>query len=259
MAGTSLVQGIDILDHTHHSRKDHTCATKLPQVRHLAALTAAATLASGGELDDLPVAEFNQNDQFWKGRLLGHTKQYAEAERILKDYIKKAPKSISGWQELIRVLVAQGKTDEARSVMLDSQMALANDRGLAALINAQGYAEIGDLAKAKESYDDLARLYPSDPSTLRLVGNFYVDQGQARAAEPIVDRILAIFASDAASKLPDRMLMDLRWARRTKATLLAQNGGYADFRRGLDLIRENAPDGSLFGEDLQTYLRLTAN
>ena len=201
-----------------------------------------------GELVD--ENEYDQKMRFWKGSLLRKAGQYAESERLLRDFTSKNDGIVDGWVELVRVLADSGKARDAESVLLDSLLKMQSDPSKSALMAARGYSAIGNTEEATKGYQQLARLHPNDAQVLRTTATYLFEQGQNEAAGEYVDRLLNL------SEVSDES--DLRWARRTKAGMVAESGSYADFLAALNLIEQNAVDGNLAGDDFQAYLRLAA-
>ena len=126
---------------------------------------------------------------------------------------------------------------------------------------ANGYAVVGDVAKAENRYKAALAAQGDDPSVRRTVIQFYLataqnmkDHQKAKAYETNAEEELKHFLEPSSKAAP----ADRQWARRTLAGLLAVQGNRQKFDEALALIEENLRDSKNAVDDLRAKALLLA-
>lgn len=104
---------------------------------------------------------------FLKAALKGASGELVEAEQILRDLTATEPEVPQLWVELVRVLSAQGKRDEARTT-IDAGLGANPDQAVLLWAKASMMEQDGDFDAAIEVYE---ALYVQSPQSLVIANN----------------------------------------------------------------------------------------
>jgi tetratricopeptide (TPR) repeat protein len=181
----------------------------------------------------VPATARDYRDALWLARLLEIAGKPAEAEKILRATLPKAPHVSDVWAALVGMLARDRRREEAEAILGNAARALPADQAAAGL--ARCYEALGDLCRAETQYRDALKVRPDDRVLLRAAAEFFRRTDQPHQAEPFLRRLL-----DPATQAP----ADARVrARRQLAILLAGSGKEADYREALALIQRNVETG----------------
>ena len=105
---------------------------------------------------------------------------------------------------------------------------------------------------AQNSFINALRSDPDNIPVKQLLAASLLSDNQLAYGKNLLDQILA--EGD-----PERNQSEIHWARRELARLLFKTGSYANFRKALELIEQNAPQREkLSGKDLALWVALSA-
>lgn len=209
---------------------------------------ADSALSIAGEVYDEESTDYL--DHLWYGRVLDRAGQAAEAEAAFRLAVKHGPQEGAAWVTLIRQLVRNGKTAEARTLLEEAREALPEQKR--ALAMAQCYEALGDNEQAEEQYVAAMEANPDDDSIVRSLATFYVGIRRHDKAGVLLEQLIERGGSEG------EQLATLFWARRTMAQLLGATGSYKDHRRAIELLDANKIEGKLTLGDRAVKARLLA-
>ena len=209
----------------------------------LAATDPNAALAKAKSL--IPVDSTSGEDLVLLADIYKQAGDEDNALKTLRNAVKVAPEESRTWVRLIDFLTFRERDSEARAVLAELEAKGTGPEKVLAL--GQAKALLGDYEAAEASYVNALKLNPNDDVLLRNLTLLYQASGQRAKMLATLDRIAA--ANNVSSK----------WARRTKASFIAESMSYKDFVAALALLDENANEkGELSGQDLQMWLQLCA-
>lgn len=109
----------------------------------------------------------------WYGLLLMSSQQDEEAERVLLEAVRTAPRDDRPWNGLFTFYVRTGNTEKARSTFADMIAQAAMSAGRKASVLAQGYEALGDDLEAERSYLDAVAQTQDSAEAWRGLARFY--------------------------------------------------------------------------------------
>jgi cellulose synthase operon protein C len=175
-------------------------------------------------------------DQIWYGQVLSISPGRADdAEKVLKQATKDAPKYPGGWIELIQLYKrSPGKLDQAQKVLAEAKTKIDVKQSPLALPYACEL--LGQNSDAEHYYLDAMKAAPGDHRIQRAIVEFQARTGKIDGAESLLQQMIADAgeANDAAT---------LQWSRRTLAGLLINSPAYQKHVEARKLIDKNL-DGS---------------
>ncbi|MCA9263421.1 MAG: tetratricopeptide repeat protein [Planctomycetales bacterium] len=215
-------------------------------------------LAQGkeGELpEDIEFADDDASpiDLIFRAQILLAAGKTAKAEEVIRKALDMEPSLADGWKTLVRILVADGRIDEAKKAVKQAEIEVPEQQ--APLLLGQCYEILRQWGDAEQHYRRYLDSNPNDPVALRSMATLYFLAGRLDVADSFLDRIIANQADDAGRR--DAEIV--RWARRLRAEILAQSQSYHDFAQALSVIEENVSSGGVMSsEDLQLWAGLSA-
>ncbi len=194
----------------------------------------------------------NSDDHLWMANLFNNAGRFEEAEKAYKKAIELGPNNSVNWTSLMRMYVTLERQEEARELMREAELKLSEESIPAFL--GQANAILGDWPTSIEQFKRALEMEPDNDRIKRALAEVYIQARQVEEAHTLIDGILegAVPHDPTASDT-------IRWARQTKAKILASDGAYHAFAEALRLIEENAPrDGLMSTPDLILWTRLSA-
>jgi cellulose synthase operon protein C len=192
------------------------------------------------------------NNQIWLAALYNHASRTADAEKVYRKVVELDPKTPRHWLLLVFHLANDKQMAEAEAALDDAKEHLAADD--VPLTMAQGYEMLAQGSQAERAYLEALELHPNDIPVLRHAATFFLRTQRDQIASDYLDRILK-------KDVPagDKDADNVRWARRTKALILAAKGDYKNFAAAVKLVDQNAdPNGNLNAEDLLLKINVLA-
>ncbi len=212
-------------------------------------------LARRNELpEDLPYNESSDNpaDHIWVAKLLTNARRYEEAEVAFRRAIDLLPSLRETWISLVKMQVASGQKETVRQTMRDAELKLSEKDIPIFLGEAHGF--LRDFDQSADNFRAALQADPDNASLQQALAEIYIKSRQNEDAIVIIDGLL----KDAVPHDPG-VSREVRWARQTKAQLLALNGPYHEFTEARKLIEHNAPKGGLMSSsDLVLWARLSS-
>jgi tetratricopeptide (TPR) repeat protein len=167
---------------------------------------------------------------FW-GLMLEANGRMQEAEDQLRQATRLGPEQPEPWVALIDFLGRRGRTPDAEHAV-DEAVANVEPRE-APLALARAYESLGRDEDAGLYYEQALQSSPGDARIARMAAAFRLRRGEARLAEPVLQRIVQ-------QERPPQDAADVDWAHRALARIMAQPGRpYQDFQTALSLIDRN--------------------
>ncbi len=160
------------------------------------------------------------------------------AEEALRKATELSPADGSIWSTLVQYLVAVDKTEEAEKVIDEMQGHLPDEQE--PLVMGMCYQMVGRGEDAEKSYLRAVSDRPENLGILRTLVSFYIQNSNLPVAVEYLDKMLALADQNVANSQNN-----LRWARRSKAQIVARSGNYGDLQDALAMIDANAVDGVL--------------
>lgn len=154
-----------------------------------------------------------------------------------------APSDGTIWTTLVQYLVGANRKDEATEVIEEMQGHLSDEQE--PLVMGLCYQMVGSGDEAEKSFVRAAKERPTDLAVLRTLVTFYVQNRNYPVAIEYLDKMLNM-----ESEATRRNVTNVRWARRSKAQIVAQSGKYKDLLDALVMIDENAVDGNLHRSEI---------
>ncbi len=194
----------------------------------------------------------NAEDHLWMANLLANAGRYDRAETAYKKAIELGSSNPVNWTSLMRLYARTERLDEARALMEEAELKLSEQNGPAFL--GQANAILQDWSASVAHFKRALEMEPDNVRIKRALAEVYIQAGQVEDAHALIDRIL-----EGAEPHDPNASDTIRWARQTKAKILASDGAYHAFAEALRLIEENAPqDGLMSTSDLILWTRLSA-
>jgi tetratricopeptide (TPR) repeat protein len=162
--------------------------------------------------------------QVWFGQTLALSGQAAEAEEVLQNSVRLAPKDIRTRSALVWFYARERRTDEARQTLDELTATIEMTPLERLLVLARGYDLVGDREQAERQYRQALVARKNDARLLEEVGQFYFRFDHNRA----LDMFQQALALD--RKSPQ--------ARRGVALLTGLHGNDADWSRAIALLEE---------------------
>jgi tetratricopeptide (TPR) repeat protein/VanZ family protein len=233
-------------------------------------LLQAETLALQGQIDDarhvIEHARTSQTDRLeflialanlaeksgeqsqaalWMGQALAAVGNDQDAEAHLLKALESDPNNATAGQSLMRFYLSQNKREEAISVFQKVARSMSR-RQL-----ARSYALLGDLQQATVIYEQELKIAPDSFEILQGLSNLYLENGHAKRAQPLLERIL-----DMESLIPESQL---HATRRKLAIVLASQDSFAQFKQSMELLEKNRRhDGSFVVADRRAMANVLA-
>lgn len=167
----------------------------------------------------------------WIAKVYEHAGQMAEAEASYRRAVATGPEQPETWLRLMEHLAAHGKAGSIGDVLIQARKQLPEDRVNQVL--GPGYELIGEYPQAEQFYKAALDAAPDDPTTHRIVANFYVRIGRNEDARKEAETVLRLSGDEPKYKT------NTIWARRTLADLIGKSGKYSDFLKAKALLKEN--------------------
>jgi len=160
------------------------------------------------------------------------------AEAAFRKATELSPNDGTIWSTLVQYLVAINKKEQAEEVIAEMQGHLPDEQE--PLVMGMCYQMVGRGEDAEKSYLRAVQERPDSIGVLRTLVTFYVRNRNVPMAMEYLDKMLAM-----AEKDTDGNQGNIRWARRSKAQIVAGSGSYADLQTALDMIDANKVNGEL--------------
>ncbi len=176
----------------------------------------------------IPKDSTSANDHLYYGQMLAAAGKSEQAESEMRRATELAPQQPETWLALVHFLVTNGRREEARKTVQESQIQLPEDRRTLAI--AQGFEIVGDQQLAEQYYKSALDAAPKDPKTQRIVASYYVRTRQEELAKPLIDELLKLQPSNSSER------EILAWARRSAAQMLAAQGDYQSFLKAVEYL-----------------------
>ncbi len=194
-------------------------------------LKAIVNLANN-RLDQVAEFPFDKNSKVWSdhlfhGQVMAALKRGADAETDFRKATELGPDEPQAWLALIGQLVNNNKREEALTAVQQAQIELPEDRR--ALVLAQGYELVNDQTQAEYYYKSALEAAPKDTAVLRVVASYYLRNNRKNDAQKYLNEILAATPVGVAQE-------NIGWARRVIAQMLAGEGTYGQFRKGMEML-----------------------
>jgi len=201
-------------------------------------LDSAVELARKGALNSKDFRDF-----IWLGQVLDAKRRQLQAEgnkalaqqlmgeteQALRHAVELSSQTAETWVPLIGFLGATEQRDKAEEAIQQAREKLPPDQAPLAL--AQCYAAIGQFDAAQEQYAGALAAAPNNSSIVRTVAEFYWRIGKYKQAEEQLQRIIS-------GKVKAQQA-DVMWARRLRALILLNQGGYQSLQQAQELADEN--------------------
>jgi cellulose synthase operon protein C len=177
-----------------------------------------------------------------RARMEGHQDRLPEivasAEKALRRALEIAPTAADCRVELVLLLMAADQKSKAQKEAAEAEQMIPSETRPVAM--GYIYDALGDTEKAGKSYETAFERRPDLALTVRLLAEFYIRNGDAKRAAPLIDKLLngQLGVTDA----------DLFGARRMKAAMLIQEG-YPKFKAALALVEQNLASSQGSRED----------
>ncbi len=165
------------------------------------------------------------------------------ADEAFQKATELAPTDGSIWTTLVQYLVGANRKDEATEVIQEMQGHLTDEQE--PLVMGLCYQLVGRGEDAEKALLRAAKERPEELGVLRTLVTFYVQNNNFPMATEYLDKMLAAEKVDTRSDLSN-----VRWARRSKAQIVARSGNYRDLQSALAMIDENAVDGDLYRSEI---------
>ncbi len=213
-------------------------STELSGASAVAALRGPGTPEKAAEnaLASLPEASPDPRIQIMRGQVLWAGKKLPEAEKALRLAVKLGPKLPEAHLALVGFL-KEGAKKPADAEIEAARAALPPETALLTVAACRDI--VGPREKAEEAYKAALAARPDDIATLRAVAGYHLRRGQTAQAEKLLEDVIRRAGADSAVAAS---------ARRTLA-LASAGGGYEQYKKALDLIKENARRGPETPED----------
>lgn len=186
------------------------------------------------------------NDQLMRSKVFTFLKQMDKAEAAAKRCVAIDPQASSAWTNLVKVYKLQDKQDKAAEVILEAENQLPE--ATKPIVLGQCYAILGDFNKAEASLVSAWNADKKNTSVKRLLIETLLASKDRKRIEPALQLMQDIFMTGDASN--PKEVLDIIWARRRFATILASTKKHQDFLKALDLLEKNAVNGELARADL---------
>jgi tetratricopeptide (TPR) repeat protein len=177
-------------------------------------------------------------DHLWLGQVLWALQQPQDAEKELREAVKRGADRPDAWVALVQFLAGHDRRREAEEETARAEKQLGGEA--APLDLAACYEAIGDRARAAEQFKKVLAARPDEPGVLQAVSLFHLRGGELDQAGGDLRKLV-----QAGRETPALAA----WARRTLALSLAAGGGYQRSSEALALLEENRRSQSLAPED----------
>lgn len=188
-------------------------------------------------------------DHLWLAQVLGVLGRDEESEAKFRYAIELAPDTPDVWIGYVGFLARSGQEAKAQQVIAEAEKRLPPDQ--VALTLASCFESLKQLESAEQQYKEAIGESPSDIQVLRRIAGFYLSQGNAAAALPYLEKIIA--QSDQAND------DDLVWSRRNLAILVGTKGDRLGFERAMSLLDTNLDYDSKSLADMRAKAIILAN
>ena len=224
-------------------------------------------LSSDGDLEELNrITSSDSNDAtelLFRGKMLARAGKIADAEKSLRRVVQLASRSQEAWLSLVRFYLNHNKRDDAVQAIRMAELklpeqqiplALGECHELAARIGGTTLQEQRRHIAASERFYLMAlHADPENLSLQRILATFYILVNNDSKAIKYLEQIMDGGKSDG----PD-LPLEVTWARRARARLLAASGSYQDYLEAIEMIELNrSPGGSLTPDDILEWARMT--
>ena len=143
------------------------------------------------------VVRLDSNDvesALWLARLYRLQNQHEKAEQVLRGILKSDAENEAGLEQLTQLLLDQGKSSEAIT-LLEGVTAKSSSPTLLDLLG-DAYTQTKNLAKAEDAYRRAADLEPSEPSHQRGLGQTLLAQEKNEEALKVYQRLSDLMPDD---------------------------------------------------------------
>jgi Flp pilus assembly protein TadD len=143
------------------------------------------------------VVRLDPNDvesALWLARLYRLQNQHEKAEEVLRGILKNDAENEAGLEQLTQLLLDQGKSSEAIT-LLEGVTAKSSSPTLLDLLG-DAYTQTKDLAKAEDAYRRAADLEPSEPSHQRGLGQALLAEEKYQEALKVYQRLSDLMPDD---------------------------------------------------------------
>lgn len=221
-------------------------------------ITAELRLKEGRkeEAADLAIravpANTTQPDAFlWLGRLLSRCGQGSQAEAALARAAELAPTRGELWIELVGLQLANGHRVVAEQTLEKAIDKVEPERR--EQFAGVGFEVLGQQELAEKHYRTAVEEHPEDFAAARSLADFLLRRGRTTEARAELSRICEIPTS---GPVPEAK----RWARRTMATLTAENATFRGLEQATALLEQNVgDDGKRSPEDLELLISMLSD
>jgi tetratricopeptide (TPR) repeat protein len=188
-------------------------------------------------------------DHVWLGKMFWDTGDRIRALDEFRKATAQAGKVPQNWVTLVQALTANGQIEEAQKAVEEARRQLPADSAAATLAVCQEITRQFD--ESASEYAKAFQARPSDPQLLRGYARLLLSLGKTRQAMDLFQRVI-----DNSTGLTRE---DVAWARRNLAIVSTVEGKPEQFRRSLELLKQNASEFGESIEDLRAKVVLLAN
>ena len=234
---------------------DLTASTVFARSQNLEAALELASRHLQRNPDD-PIA------RIWYARLVEANGHVEEAEEHFRKASELAPDNPQIWVALVAYYARNNRKEEAERVVEREIPKHLTGDALAACRSAC-YELLGDLEKAKKSWEELLTQYSSNAAVLAAAAEFHIRNGEYDEAENLLRKAIQLLQDETPSTKDDSEPQNadelLRAYRRRLAALLATRGGYARWQEAYRLIEQNLSDAPDSRDDQRVKAMLLAS